>query len=91
VTAGKGAIAKFADIATERLDPPGPTPARCYALGAAVHRRWATGRTGWRWSRRRAGGTRSSSTGTGTCAPTPPLTAPSTSPWPRVMFEGSKS
>lgn len=38
VIARKGGIAKFADIARERLDPPGPTPSRCYQLGAALAR-----------------------------------------------------
>lgn len=36
--ARKGGLAKFADIATEELDPSGPTPARCMDLGAAVAR-----------------------------------------------------
>lgn len=36
--ARQGGLARFADIETERLDPPGPTPARCFALGAAVAR-----------------------------------------------------
>jgi hypothetical protein len=34
--ARRGGLARFADIAAERLDPAGPTPARCFALGAAV-------------------------------------------------------
>jgi hypothetical protein len=36
--ARKGGLARFADIETEQLDPVGPTPARCYDLGAAVVR-----------------------------------------------------
>jgi Catalytic LigB subunit of aromatic ring-opening dioxygenase len=32
----RGGLARFADIADERLDPSGPTPARCFALGRAV-------------------------------------------------------
>jgi len=36
--ARKGGFARFADIADEQLDPMGPSPARCYALGAAVSR-----------------------------------------------------
>lgn len=36
--ARKGGFARFADIKTEQLDPAGPSPARCYALGAAVAR-----------------------------------------------------
>jgi Catalytic LigB subunit of aromatic ring-opening dioxygenase len=39
VIARKGGIARFADInAGENLDPPGPTPRRCFELGAAVAR-----------------------------------------------------
>ncbi|WP_063050371.1 extradiol ring-cleavage dioxygenase [Nocardia arthritidis] len=34
----RGGIARFADINDERLDPVGPSPARCFALGAAVAR-----------------------------------------------------
>jgi len=34
--ARRGGLARFADITHERLDPSGPTPARCFALGAAV-------------------------------------------------------
>lgn len=34
--ARRGGLARFADIAEERLDPSGPTPARCFALGRAV-------------------------------------------------------
>ena len=34
--ARRGGLARFADIADERLDPSGPTPARCFALGRAV-------------------------------------------------------
>jgi hypothetical protein len=34
--ARRGGLARFADIADERLDPSGPTPARCFALGHAV-------------------------------------------------------
>lgn len=36
--ARKGGFARFADIKTEQLDPVGPSPLRCYALGAAVSR-----------------------------------------------------
>jgi Catalytic LigB subunit of aromatic ring-opening dioxygenase len=36
--ARKGGLARFADIKDEQLDPIGPSPARCYALGAAVSR-----------------------------------------------------
>lgn len=39
--ARRGGLARFADIATERLDPVGPTPARCFALGRAVARAFA--------------------------------------------------
>lgn len=39
VIARRGGIARFAEIhAGEDLDPPGPTPARCYELGRAVGR-----------------------------------------------------
>src|SRR6201987_4301244 len=34
--ARRGGLARFADIAGERLVPPGPPPARCFALGHAV-------------------------------------------------------
>ena len=44
--ARKGGFARFADIETEQLDPVGPSPARCYALGAGVSR--ALQRTGKR-------------------------------------------
>jgi hypothetical protein len=36
--ARRGGLARFADIATEELDPVGPSPGRCFALGAAVVR-----------------------------------------------------
>lgn len=36
VIARRGGLARFAEIADERLDPIGPTPARCFALGAAI-------------------------------------------------------
>ncbi|WP_214368738.1 extradiol ring-cleavage dioxygenase [Pseudonocardia sp. H11422] len=36
VIARKGGMVRYADIENERLDPPGPSPARCYALGAAL-------------------------------------------------------
>ncbi|OPX10664.1 extradiol ring-cleavage dioxygenase [Mycobacterium sp. AT1] len=36
--ARQGGLARFADIATEQLDPVGPSPTRCFALGAAVAR-----------------------------------------------------
>jgi hypothetical protein len=32
----RGGRARFADIAREQLDPPAPSPARCWSLGAAV-------------------------------------------------------
>ena len=39
VIARKGGIARFADIeAGENLDPPGPSPRRCFEFGAAVGR-----------------------------------------------------
>jgi hypothetical protein len=39
VIARRGGIARFADIqAGENLDPPGPTPLRCFQLGQAVGR-----------------------------------------------------
>jgi len=39
VIARKGGIARFADIAAgEQLDPPGPTPLRCFEFGRAVGR-----------------------------------------------------
>lgn len=38
VIARRGALARFADIRDERLDPAGPPPARCFALGRAVAR-----------------------------------------------------
>ena len=39
VIARRGGIARFADIqAGENLDPPGPTPLRCFQLGQAVAR-----------------------------------------------------
>jgi hypothetical protein len=34
--ARRGGLARFAEITHERLDPVGPTPARCFALGKAV-------------------------------------------------------
>ncbi|MUM18863.1 extradiol ring-cleavage dioxygenase [Mycobacterium sp. CBMA271] len=34
----RGGLARFAEIHDERLDPVGPSPSRCYALGAAVAR-----------------------------------------------------
>jgi hypothetical protein len=34
--ARRGGLARFADITRERLDPVGPSPARCFALGRAV-------------------------------------------------------
>lgn len=36
--ARRGGLARFADINDEQLDPVGPSPARCFALGAAVAR-----------------------------------------------------
>jgi hypothetical protein len=43
VIARKGGLARFADIADEDLDPVGPSPARCFALGAAVARALSKG------------------------------------------------
>lgn len=34
--ARRGGLARFAEIDNEQLDPVGPSPARCFALGAAV-------------------------------------------------------
>jgi hypothetical protein len=39
--ARRGGLARFAEIATERPDPVGPSPARCYALGRAVAQSFA--------------------------------------------------
>jgi hypothetical protein len=36
--ARRGGLTRFAEIETEELDPVGPSPARCFALGAAVAR-----------------------------------------------------
>ncbi|MGW1783690.1 DODA-type extradiol aromatic ring-opening family dioxygenase [Streptomyces sp. NPDC002143] len=36
VIARRGGMARFVDIRTERLDPPGPSPLRCFQLGQAV-------------------------------------------------------
>ncbi|WP_214364751.1 extradiol ring-cleavage dioxygenase [Pseudonocardia sp. H11422] len=36
--ARRGGLARFAEIRDEQLDPVGPTPARCFELGAAVAR-----------------------------------------------------
>lgn len=36
--ARKGGLARFADIDNEELDPSGPSPARCFALGRAIAR-----------------------------------------------------
>src|SRR6516225_7776660 len=36
--ARRGGLARFADIRDERLDPSGPSPVRCMAVGAAVAR-----------------------------------------------------
>jgi hypothetical protein len=44
--ARRGGLARFADIRDEQLDPVGPSPARCMAVGAAVAR--AMSRTGLR-------------------------------------------
>ncbi|KQZ75673.1 extradiol ring-cleavage dioxygenase [Nocardioides sp. Root151] len=38
VIARRGGIARFADIVDEVLDPPGPTPKRCFEFGKAVGR-----------------------------------------------------
>ncbi len=39
--ARRGGLARFAEIADERLDPVGPSPARCFALGRAVAQAFA--------------------------------------------------
>lgn len=39
--ARQGGLARFADIEKERLDPVGPSPARCFALGRAVAQSFA--------------------------------------------------
>ncbi len=39
--ARRGGLARFAEIATEELDPVGPSPARCFALGQAVAQAFA--------------------------------------------------
>ena len=39
--ARRGGLARFADITDERLDPSGPSPARCMAVGAATARAMA--------------------------------------------------
>jgi hypothetical protein len=39
--ARRGGLARFAEIAEERLDPAGPSPARCVALGRAVAQSFA--------------------------------------------------
>jgi hypothetical protein len=41
VIARRGGLARFADIHDERLDPVGPSPRRCFQLGAAVARAMA--------------------------------------------------
>ena len=41
VIARRGGLARFADIHDERLDPVGPTPKRCFQLGAGVARAMA--------------------------------------------------
>jgi hypothetical protein len=41
VIARRGGLARFADIQDERLDPVGPTPKRCFQLGAGVARAMA--------------------------------------------------
>jgi hypothetical protein len=46
VIARRGGLARFADIQDERLDPIGPTPKRCFQLGAGVAR--AMAKTGQR-------------------------------------------
>ncbi len=38
VIARRGGLARFADIRDEHIDPVGPTPKRCFELGAAVAR-----------------------------------------------------
>lgn len=38
--ARKGGLARFAEIEEEEIDPIGPTPARCFALGRAIARRY---------------------------------------------------
>ncbi|AJE87285.1 2,3-dihydroxy-p-cumate dioxygenase [Streptomyces albus] len=39
--ARKGGLARFADIADEKLDPSGPSPARCMQVGRAIARHFA--------------------------------------------------
>ncbi|HVV07988.1 extradiol ring-cleavage dioxygenase [Amycolatopsis sp.] len=39
--ARKGGLARFAEIADEKLDPSGPSPARCIAVGRAIARHFA--------------------------------------------------
>lgn len=39
--ARQGGLARFADISAEQLDPVGPSPARCFALGRAVAQSFA--------------------------------------------------
>ncbi|GAB2961517.1 extradiol ring-cleavage dioxygenase [Amycolatopsis acidiphila] len=39
--ARKGGLARFADIADEKPDPSGPSPARCMEVGAAIARHFA--------------------------------------------------
>ncbi|HJQ47048.1 MAG TPA: extradiol ring-cleavage dioxygenase [Amycolatopsis sp.] len=41
--ARKGGLARFADIADEKLDPSGPSPARCIEVGRAIARHFAAG------------------------------------------------
>ncbi len=41
--ARKGGLARFAEIADEKLDPSGPSPARCIAVGRAIARHFAGG------------------------------------------------
>ena len=76
--ARRGGLARFAEIADEQLDPSGPTPARCFALGR---------RSPGRLPRRPQVALVASSSWshafltdkTGTCVPTPPPTAGCTS------------
>lgn len=60
VIARRGGFARFADIAAgENLDPPVPSPSRCFDVGRASAGRSRRARNGLPWSRRRAGHTRS--------------------------------
>ena len=76
--ARRGGLARFAEIRDEHLDPVGPSPNRCFQLGAAVARFLTQTDKASRWSPPPAGRTPSSSTGSGTSTRTPPPTSGST-------------